>query len=87
MLFRSVGDRYNCVTGAPSGFIGSSGLGSVWGKVLLKKQGLSGIESVEADEAPSAAAREGIYDLTGRRLTRISAPGIYIVNGRKTLLR
>ena len=55
--------------------------------MLLKKQGLSGIESVEADEAPSAAAREGIYDLTGRRLTRISAPGIYIVNGRKTLLR
>lgn len=84
---RPVGDRYNCVTGAANGFIGSSGLGSIWGKVLLKKQGLSGIESVEADSAPAVPAREGIYDLTGRRLTRISAPGIYIVNGRKTLLR
>ena len=28
-----------------------------------------------------------IYDLTGRRIDAITAPGIYIVNGKKTLVK
>ena len=28
-----------------------------------------------------------VYDLQGRRTTRITQPGIYIVNGRKTLIK
>lgn len=28
-----------------------------------------------------------VYDLQGRRMTRVSQPGIYIVNGKKTLVR
>ena len=47
-------------------------------------QGVSGIEAVNAD---AAEGRATIYDLTGRRLTRINAAGIYIVNGVKTLVR
>ena len=30
---------------------------------------------------------KGIYDLTGRRVEKISAPGIYIVGGRKVLVK
>lgn len=32
-------------------------------------------------------ATEGIYDLNGRRLRSISQPGIYIINGIKTLIK
>ena len=28
-----------------------------------------------------------VYDLTGRRVQRITRPGIYIVNGKKTVVR
>jgi hypothetical protein len=28
-----------------------------------------------------------IYDLTGRRVENITAPGIYIVNGKKVLVK
>ena len=30
---------------------------------------------------------EGIYDLSGRRVTEISESGIYIVNGKKVLVK
>ena len=30
---------------------------------------------------------EGIYDLTGRKLERISGRGVYIVNGKKVLVK
>lgn len=30
---------------------------------------------------------EGIYDLTGRKIEEVSAPGIYIVNGKKVLIK
>ena len=31
--------------------------------------------------------RTAVYDLQGRRVTRVGQPGIYIVNGRKTLIK
>lgn len=40
----------------------------------------SGIQSLNADKKTAGSA---IYDLQGRRLTRTSAKGIYIVNGKK----
>ncbi|MCM1029484.1 MAG: hypothetical protein NC484_07755, partial [Alloprevotella sp.] len=43
-----------------------------------------GIEQVNADAANGQVA---VYDLSGRRLTRIARGGIYIVNGVKTLVR
>lgn len=43
----------------------------------------SSITDIKADADKSQA----IYDLNGRRLNRITAPGIYIVNGQKILVR
>ncbi len=43
--------------------------------------GTTGIEGVVAESAQDGA----IYDITGRRVKAITAPGIYIVNGRKVV--
>ena len=45
-------------------------------------EGTTGIEGVEVENASNV-----IYDLTGRRVEAITAPGIYIVNGKKTLVK
>ena len=45
-------------------------------------EGTTGIEKVEIRNEKSE-----IYDLTGRRVENISAPGIYIVGGRKVLVK
>ena len=79
-------DRYNCGTGKAISGAGTSNLGSIWSLVMLDRLGLSGIESVGAD-AEAATAVRGIYDLQGRRLSRVTTPGIYIVDGRKTIVR
>ena len=45
-------------------------------------EGTTGIENVEVENEVKA-----IYDLTGRRVEAITAPGIYIVNGKKVLVK
>ena len=44
--------------------------------------GTTAIENVEVENASNV-----IYDLTGRRVEEITAPGIYIVNGKKVLVK
>ena len=44
--------------------------------------GTTGIENVEVENEVKA-----IYDLTGRRVEEITAPGIYIVGGKKVLVK
>ena len=44
--------------------------------------GTTDIEEVETENE-----REEIYDLTGRRLSEITKPGIYIINGKKVLVK
>ena len=44
--------------------------------------GTTGIENVEVENTVKV-----IYDLTGRRVEAITTPGIYIVNGKKTLVK
>ena len=44
--------------------------------------GTTGIENVEVENASNV-----IYDLTGRRVEAITAPGIYIVGGKKVLVK
>ena len=44
--------------------------------------GTTGIENVEVENEVKA-----IYDLTGRRVEAITAPGIYIVGGKKVLVK
>ena len=45
-------------------------------------EGTTGVENVEVENTVNV-----IYDLTGRRVEAITAPGIYIVNGKKTLVK
>ncbi len=45
-------------------------------------EGTTGIEGVEVENEVKA-----IYDLTGRRVEAITAPGIYIVGGKKVLVK
>ena len=44
--------------------------------------GTTAIENVEVENEVKV-----IYDLTGRRVEAITAPGIYVVNGKKTLVK
>lgn len=39
------------------------------------------------DVTPDDVKAKGIYDLTGRRINEITAPGIYIVDGKKVLVK
>lgn len=39
------------------------------------------------DVTPDDVKAKGIYDLTGRRVNEITAPGIYIVDGKKVLVK
>lgn len=43
----------------------------------------TGIDNVETEENSEVV----VYDLTGRRVQDMSAPGVYIVNGRKVLVK
>ncbi len=45
-------------------------------------EGTTGIENIEVENEVKA-----IFDLTGRRVEAITAPGIYIVNGKKVLVK
>jgi hypothetical protein len=50
--------------------------------LVLYYDASTGIEDVEA-----AADEQVIYDLTGRRIEKITAPGIYIVNKKKVVVK
>ena len=45
-------------------------------------EGTTAIENVEVENEVKA-----IYDLTGRKVNEITAPGIYVVNGKKVLVK
>ena len=45
-------------------------------------EGTTGVENIEVENASNV-----IYDLTGRRVETITAPGIYIVGGKKVLVK
>lgn len=45
---------------------------------------MTNIWQINANEHNTA---KGIYDLCGRRLSKIDAPGLYIVNGKKVLMK
>ena len=53
---------------------------AVWS---LEEVGSTGIENVNGEDAKS----NGVYDLSGRKLEQITAPGLYIVNGKKVLVK
>ena len=50
--------------------------------VLLAVTNVTGVEEIEIENVVKA-----IYDLTGRKIEQIVAPGMYIVNGKKVLVK
>ena len=50
--------------------------------VKFGSEDLSGIEDIAGEQGTKA-----IFDLTGRRVEAITAPGIYIVNGKKVIVK
>jgi hypothetical protein len=50
--------------------------------VVYEKEGASGIEGIASEKQQNL-----IYDLSGRRLNRIAKGGIYIVDGKKVLIK
>ena len=50
---------------------------------LTKKSVADAIENVVVEDE----AAEGIFDLLGRKLDAITAPGLYIVNGKKVVVK
>lgn len=47
----------------------------------------TGISAVVTDNTDKTAADAMIYDLQGRKIIRPTSPGIYIINGKKTIVR
>lgn len=56
---------------------------SYFESTLFDLKNYAGVESVTVD----AAARTGIYDLSGRRVAQPTAAGFYIVNGKKAYIK
>lgn len=65
-----------------------SALGKVVEKLAAAMGVYTGVDEVIADEAATLRpALRGIYDLQGRRLQNATAPGIYIIDGRKVMVK
>ena len=67
------------LTGSLEKYFSIAGLKSV---TAYEFTGATGVEKVEIRNEKSE-----IYDLTGRRVESITAPGIYIINGKKMLVK
>ena len=53
-------------------------------------EGTTGVEEMKTEPTVDASQNgnvKTVYDLTGRRVEEITAPGIYIVNGKKVLVK
>ena len=44
-----------------------------------------GVDVTGIDDIVEQATEDVIYDIAGRKVTKISSPGIYIINGKKVL--
>lgn len=63
----------------------SDGVTSLWTQPVSFET-TTGIEDVVSDPLPSNTWSDAIYDITGRRVTSASRPGIYIQNGKKIVI-
>lgn len=70
--------------GSSSFSLANSATSQRWIITPLGQLNPTAISGVEADaQRPATQRGNAIYDLSGRRVTRITQPGIYIVNGQK----
>ena len=88
--FLSIGVSANPEFTGKDAFTGSWFGADDWKLELVKKSDVQGeynpflaVEKVEA----IAPVVQGTYDLFGRRLDAVTAPGIYIVNGKKVVIK
>ncbi len=68
------------ITGSVEKYFKVAGLKTV---TAYEFTGVTGIDEITENRVQSTV----IYDITGRRVETITAPGIYIVNGKKVLVR
>ncbi len=61
--------------------------GTVEGFVNVKATFVNNSTGIEGVTVPTGQGAKTIYDLQGRRLQRVSTPGIYVINGRKVLVK
>ncbi len=69
------------------GIEGNEGLDEIYAnkRIVVKyKSDENAINEIAADQTPGI---KGIYDLSGRRLSKVGRHGVYIVNGVKTLVK
>lgn len=83
-LLISQGNKYLC-NSSNKGRIYTSK--SYWKLELIgtEEGSLTSISEIETET--TAPVLEGIYDLTGRKIEEITEPGIYIINGKKRLVK
>ena len=55
--------------------------------VLEEAGNATGVEEVFDEVKTESGEVKGIYDLRGRKLSEITAPGIYIIDGKKVLVK
>ena len=60
--------------------LGAIDTNSQWKVVMV-------VDNTGIDEITSDSEENLIYDLTGRRIEEITPPGIYIINGKKVLVK
>ena len=56
---------------------------ATYSNVVITKKGSTAIENVVEENK----AVKGIYDILGRKVDAITAPGLYIVDGKKVLVK
>lgn len=78
-------DNFSLIVGPYSGSEGNQTVAYYQNVTLTKKA--DDETSIEQPIEETNNAVEGIYDLSGRRIDEITAPGIYIVNGKKVLVK
>lgn len=90
--FAVAGEPYTLSVPAFEGYVveaieGNDGLDRVTENknIIVKYKNVG--TGIAAVAAPSQSRHKGIYDLQGRRLEGIGHPGVYIVNGVKTIAR
>ncbi len=79
-LLISSGSKYWNSQSADNVRTGSNG--TPYKLVYVCTEDATSIEDINADENV-----EGIFDLTGRRIEKVTNPGMYIINGKKVLVK
>ncbi|MGN0281561.1 MAG: M6 family metalloprotease domain-containing protein, partial [Prevotella sp.] len=83
VLFSDIQKGYNYSVRVRSHL--SDGSTSIWSQPVAVDM-TTDVNSVISDAMPSQAGQNAIYNVTGRRVTSVSRPGIYIQNGKKIVI-